>query len=909
VKLCFSLLFATGLLMASLPAAATTLEQPGTVHAPLAPLDEDGRRDYIIQLKGPSLLAHRRQTVAPAQPKGRSEALDGWLQSETALGLRKQLQHDQGVWLKEAGKLLERELATRFRYVNALNAIAIEITPAEAEQLARMPAVSRVEPSRLYETGSDASIDFVGAPAIWEGFNQVGETRGQGVIIGTIDTGINSEHPSFQGIDHTNPYGDDNYVGWCVANPDFCNNKLIGAWNFFDPDQPPEDTSGHGSHVASTAAGNRTVGEVDFGSQTISRQVSGMAPLANLISYKVCELSCSEALILAAIDQAIEDGVDVINYAISGAIQPWQGSISLAFLEAFEAGIFISAMAGNSGPTPGTVLWAEPWMTSVGASSHDRLFANTLSHSAGLANIPAVAGTGPGLASLYTGELLWAGQVDSDNALGCSSFPPNSFDSRAALIQRGDCPFATKANNAADAGANLLVVYDNTESPPFTMGALQTTTIPAFMVSRQDGESLVGVHNVEGSTVSITLTASISWQPEYANLINANSGRGPTSLDLLGPTLVAPGHNILGADAAEGGTSNRWQVLTGASMSAAHVSGAAALMRALQPDWTPAEIRSALALSANPDTLVRGEDGSTAGTNDQGSGLLDISAASRISLVMNETGANFRAADPFMGGDPRTLNLPHLVDRNCQETCSFTRTIRHVASETLTYSASIDSQTGLSATVTPATFTLSEGQSQTLQIEANVDLGQLGEGEEVFGQLVIVPQGPTVVEDFTGPFAFANWVFSNNPTNVAGSVETLPGPPGELRLTSGNNGVQGATSFAIVVPDSGLIRFDWGFESLDSGTWDWGGVALNGANSVLAYNNTSRPFFIRSAAIPVQAGDSFAFRAFTADGTSGAGTLGITNFRFESAYPTARMPMAIRAFSIPTDEVFQDRFE
>ena len=904
------LLFAAFLLAYSAPATSATLERTSALDAPLAPLDDDGRRDHIIQLEGPSLLALRRQ-VETSKGASATQRAREWLESEPASGHRQQIEQDQDTWLEAAQHLIGRELQARYRYFNALNSVAVRISPLEAQRIAGMPGVARVEPSRLFELGSDASSDLVGAPAIWEGFNLVGDsTRGQGVIIGTIDTGINSKHPSFDGSGgHSNPYGDGNYLGWCVANPDFCNNKLIGAWNLLDSEESPDDTNGHGSHGASIAAGNRTTASVTVGSQSLSRRVSGIAPLANIIAYKVCELSCPTPAILAAIEQAVTDGVDVINYAISSVGIPWQSQIGLAFLEAFEADIFISALAGNSGPAPGTALWAEPWMTTIGASSHDRLIANTLSHSAGLANVPAVVGTGPGLDESYTGELRWAGEIDSNNIQGCNPFPANALAGRAALIQRGSCTFATKVDHAASAGADLVVIYDDGGSPPMSMGGLEGTSIPAFMVSRAHGESLVGIYDTPGTTVSVSSSTTVSWNAATANVISNFSARGPVSLDLMAPSLIAPGQDVLGAQAADNDTANRWQRLNGTSMSTAHVSGAAALLRALQPEWTPAEVHSALVLSANPDVLTRGEDDEAANPNDQGSGLLDISAASRLSLVMNETGANFRAADPALGGEPRTLNLPHLVDRDCRESCSFTRTVRHIASEALTYEASIAAQSGLSATVSPSSFTLSEGQTQTLQIDVTVDMAQLAEGEDVFGQLTLTPAGPTVIEDFTGPFAFDNWVFSNNPATVEGSVQTLAGPPGELRLTSGNNDVGGSTNFAIVVPDSGLIRFDWGFETTDFGDFDWGGVAINGVNSILAYNNTARPFFLRSAAIPVQAGDSFAFRAFTTDGQFGAGTLGVTNFRFESAYPTARMPLAIRAFSIPPDEIFQDRFE
>src|SRR5699024_5426940 len=164
-------------------------------------------------------------------------------------------------------------------------------------------------------------------------------------------------HPSFAATDgagytHTNPFGAGTYVGVCDPehphHDPMCNDKLIGAWDFASIVADARDGEGHGSHTGATMAGNTHDAVVTVGDHEYVRTVSGVAPRANVISYKACGFfGCFSSDSVAAIDQAILDGVDVLNYSISGGDRPWNDAVDLAFLEAYEAGIFIAASAGN----------------------------------------------------------------------------------------------------------------------------------------------------------------------------------------------------------------------------------------------------------------------------------------------------------------------------------------------------------------------------------------------------------------------------------------------------------------------------------------------------------------------------------------------------------------------------------
>jgi hypothetical protein len=677
---------------------------------------------WIVQLAEPSLAAHQA-------PSGTVD-----VNTPSAKAYLDRLAARQAEVADRLSEELDRTVEVEASYRNVLNAIAIEASPAEAARLTDVPGVVAVEPDVEYELTTDASHDLIGSAAIWGGdTGQDLATRGEGVVVGILDSGINPFHPAFAAIDgegytHTNPY--DGFLGVCnPAHPNhdpICNAKLVGAYSFVSQ-VSARDGDGHGSHTASTAAGNRHQVTLTFGADVFNRTVQGTAPRANLIAYRVCITTCPISSILAGINQAIADGVDVLNYSISGTDSPWANSVSRAFLEAFGAGIFVSTSAGNSGPGAGTVAHTAPWNASVAATNNDRIYAKTLSVlgpepvPADLAAVPAFPGFGPGNLTPIDAELRYSDDVGT--VTGCSAFPAGGFAGSIALIPYGTCVASTKITNAANAGALAVVLFERQPGPPVFASGVEGTAIPAVAVTQAAGEALQDLVTTSDDPVTVRLGATTELLRDHAvadpDAVAWFSSRGPSDFDLLAPTFAAPGVNILAAYREIGGDPLQYEIIRGTSMASPHVAGAGALMRALHPDWSPAEIRAALASTADP-TGMRKQDGTPADPLDIGAGLMNLAAAGRVGLVLDESYADMLAANPSTGGVPRNLNVPYLVNRQCTLVCSWTREVTSVADASASYTASVAVPAGMNATVEPASFILAPGATQQLTISVDV---------------------------------------------------------------------------------------------------------------------------------------------------------------------------------------------
>ena len=255
------------------------------------------------------------------------------------------------------------------------------------------------------------------------------------------------------------------------------------------------------------------------------------------------------------------------------------------------------------------------------------------------------------------------------------------------------------------------------------LAGVQGTTIPAISVTQVSGEALqfAVTASQEPVTVRLESTTVLVRDPAAAAepAVAWFSSRGPSDFDLLAPNVAAPGVNILAAYRELGGDPEQYEIIRGTSMASPHVAGSGALLRALHPDWSPAEIRAALTGTANPAGM-RKEDGTPADPLAVGAGLIDLAAAGRVGLVLDESYADMLAANPATGGSPRTLNVPYLVNRQCNLTCEWTREVTSVADTTADYTATVAVPAGMTATVEPASFTLAPGASQQLTITVDV---------------------------------------------------------------------------------------------------------------------------------------------------------------------------------------------
>ncbi|NUT34852.1 MAG: S8 family serine peptidase [Hamadaea sp.] len=745
---------------------------------------------WIVHLKEPSVAAHEAG-------KGKLD-----VRSATARAYADHLATRQKAAEQRIDKRLGRKVRVTHELRNVLNAIVVEATPPEAARITGLDGVAAVEADAESTLTTDVSHELIGSPAVWGGdTGSELSTRGEGVVVGMLDSGINPRHPAFaatdgEGYTHTNPYG--RYLGVCdPASPNhdpICNDKLVGAYSFVSGNSA-RDANGHGSHTASTAAGNKHETTLTYGPDQIVRTVQGVAPRANLIAYRVCIETCPNTAILAGINQAVADRVDVLNYSISGGDAPWSNSISRAFLEAFGAGIFVSTSAGNDGPGAGTVAHTAPWNAAVAATTTDRTFAKSLTVlgpapvPAAIAEVSGWPGFGPGNAAPLDGQLRYSGEVGT--ATGCSAFPAGSLAGAIALIPTGTCVPSVKITNAANAGAVAAVLFERQPGPPVFLHGVQDTTIPAISVTQAAGEALQAFATATTDPIPVRLGAStaLARDGSAADTVAWFSSRGPSDFDLLAPTLAAPGVNILAAYREIGGDPNQYTFIRGTSMASPHVAGAGALMAALHPEWSPAQIRAALAGTADPDG-VRQENGTPADPLDAGAGRLDLAAAGRAGLVLDESYAHMLAANPATGGVPRNLNVPYLVNRQCNLTCSWTRTVSNAADTVATFSASVAVPAGMTATVSPASFTLAPGASQQLTVTLDVH-GSSG-GSWAFADLRITTDGTfaggTPIAGVHYPVAVIPVAASITVDPTALEVQQKPGRSATRAVTIRNGG-------------------------------------------------------------------------------------------------------------------------
>ena len=342
---------------------------------------------FLIRLRDKPLASYRGEILGleATNPSVRGERkLDA--KNQASLAYRDYLLAKQDEFIAQMETVLGRQVLVKFQYYAATNGLAVYLTAEEAELVKTLPQLEYIQPNFQRQLDTDTTPAWIGSPGLWDGSNTGGlpGTKGEGIIIGIIDTGINPSNPSFSdiggdGYNHVNPKGAGVYVGVCnptnsLYDPTFpCNDKLIGAWGYAGINSGnPRDYQGHGSHTASTAGGNFTTAHIIGNTITVDRDISGIAPHANIIAYAAC---CNGDTLTAAIDQVVIDGVDVVNYSIGSAApsDPWVETDTLAFLSARDAGVFVSGSAGNNGPDSSTVGAPNdsPWIMS-NASFHSQ---------------------------------------------------------------------------------------------------------------------------------------------------------------------------------------------------------------------------------------------------------------------------------------------------------------------------------------------------------------------------------------------------------------------------------------------------------------------------------------------------------------------------------------------------------
>jgi hypothetical protein len=607
--------------------------------------------------------------------------------------------------------------------------------------------VVAVQADELREPLTDSSPEFIGADSLYP---QLGGTAdaGTGTTIGVLDTGAWPEHPSFADQGNLVPrpgpaleceFGDNPVTP--AVDPFMCQNKLVGGAPFLDTyhavlgdEQFPgtaRDDNGHGTHTMSTAAGNVVASAPIFGAE--HGPINGIAPGAWVAMYRVCgPQGCFSSDSAAAVGQAVIDGVNVINFSISGGTSPFTDPVELAFLDAYAAGVLVSASAGNAGPGAGTVNHVSPWVTTVAASTQNREFVSTLTLTAGNSDTAEFQGTSITAGVSPAVPVVMASAAPYSDPLCLNPAPMGTFDGVIVACERGGNARAQKGFNVLQGGAEGMILFN----PTLQGTSSDNHWLPAVHLA--DGTDFVAFMNSHtGVMGSFTDGQGVDGQ---GDMMADFSSRGPGGLGLK-PDITAPGVQILagnipiaGDPALGGGPAGQdYQAIAGTSMSAPHIAGSALLLKALHPDWTPGQIKSALMTTAHQDVVK--ENGVTPATpHDYGSGRVDLNVAGSPGLTIDETAANMVA----LGNNPIGavhLNLPSVNAPVMPGRLTTTRTVMNVTDRTQHYDVETTSPAGSQITVQPSSFTIGAGQTRELAVTIVSDAATA----QLFGEVRLDP--------------------------------------------------------------------------------------------------------------------------------------------------------------------------
>ncbi|TFW31082.1 S8 family peptidase [Duganella callida] len=768
---------------------------------------DEVRRSYIVELADQPVAAYsgnigglRATKVAPGQ------RLD--LNANAARQYRTYLSTQQA----QAKALLPASAVTR-EYQVVFNGFAANLTDAEVRALKASGKAVRITPDVAQHVVTNYTPTFLGLDqpgGLWE---QLGGKAhaGEDIIVGVIDTGIWPENLSYADrVDSkgqptfdasgTLAYGPPpaRWKGVCQTGEGYtaadCNNKLIGAryfdsgfrasgnaihWSEFrsprDSLSAPAGDGGHGTHTSSTAAGNANVPAVAENGDLLAAR-SGMAPHARVAMYKICWSyqdkargpqavgnTCYNSDSLAAIEAAVADGVDVLNYSISGGETPLD-PVEQAFRHAVEAGVFVAAAAGNAGPD-NAVAHIAPWLTTVAASTVDKAPTAIVT----LGNGQQYSGISAGVKPLPAAPVIRAEDAasagaDSIAASNCTRvedvggrrpiapLDPAKVAGKIVACQRSSFYNPESAGQAVKAAGGVGMILLDSGDGTF----VDIYSVPTVHVSYDDGQAIAAYAANPGATAAFSANSlSAVKGPVLARF----SSRGPNMFDsgVLKPDMAAPGVDILAGIAPSLSTAQRDAVIagggpaystsaymSGTSMATPHVAGLAALLKQRHPGWSPAAVKSALMTTTRtvlPTDLGGDQDGTLPWG--QGAGLVVPNGAADPGLVYDIGAPDYQkylcgmtgeSSDCTLGAlKSHALNLASISLPNVVGTQTVSRSVTNVSDKLAIYNASaaID---GFDVTVTPSTLTLEPGQTRSYSVTlARTDAA---DGVWKFGQLV-----------------------------------------------------------------------------------------------------------------------------------------------------------------------------
>lgn len=700
-----------------------------------------------------------------------------------------------------------------YSYTISFNGVAARMTGGQATALAKQDGVLAVWKDELRQLETDRSPEYLGLPALWDELGGV-EQAGEDVIIGVIDTGIDPDNPSFSdqagnvvltGKGKGNAAKNDVYgpppsywSGTCQSGEQWsqndCNNKLIGARyykdgfsnleiNFSGDWLSARDRDGHGTHTASTAGGNMVETAYPTGEPTT---ITGMAPRARIAAYKACwaDAGCAGSDLVAAIDQAVADGVDVINYSIGSAAQSVTGPDDIAFLFAADAGVFVSTSNGNDGPGANTTgsPSSSPWLISVGAVDHGRNFlgSTTLGDD--------TTYTGASLSdTVVSGPLVDSADLDNELCKPDTEFSED-ITGKIVLCERGEIARVDKSAAVAAAGGIGMIMYNPT---PDSLNA-DTHSVPSVHVDHNDGPLIKAYIDSAGEAATATINEGGEVGIVNDDVIAGFSSRGlGFSEDIVKPDIIAPGVNVYAAGPAQtffGPNPNLAALNSGTSMASPHIAGIGALLVQAHPDWSPAAIKSALMTTADPTGILKEDQTTPATPFDQGSGLVQPGLATSPGLVYEADFLDYlaflcgstNAVGPSTCGalaglgysfDASDLNQPNIAVGSLAGFQTVERSV--TATSAGEYTVSVDAPTGIDVAVSPSTISLGEGETASYQVTfTSTTAASLGE------------------------FAFGSLTWSDGSHSVRSALAVRPvqmAAPGEVFGT----GQEGSASFDV----------------------------------------------------------------------------------------------------------------
>jgi subtilisin family serine protease len=850
---------------------------------------------YLVQLAGEPAVTYEGDIAGlPATKPAKGEKIDPESADVKRFVAHLNARHDAVLAsVGGANKLYD------YNYV--INGFAAQLTEAQVAQLEKNPDVVSIETAEEWYPDTSVTPRFLGLTGpggLWaqlggpqSGSNVSNATgAGEGIVVGIIDTGIWPEHPSVSdkvgGKLMYKPLPGNRWKGKCASatetdptlavndgswDANLCNNKLVGARFFLAtreavqgpvvaPDfRSPRDFDGHGTHTGTTAAGNH--GITPTGDASGLGAISGMAPRARIATYKVCWPSCFTPDSAAAYDQAVADGVDVINFSISGSTSALTGFVPDATRRAAQAGVFVAMSAGNSGPGDSTVAHVMPWVTTVAAGTHDRpeVGVVTLGNGASFTGVslittpvsaPIVRAQDVGLPTASANLLRQCFSSQEPNTGGQAQLDPAKVAGKIVVCERG----GAAPNNARidksfavrEAGGVGVVQINNaaTGSLNGDLHFVPTVHLPSSALAPVQAYA-----QTPGATATLDTTGTAAPAP----IVAAFSSRGPqagASQNLLKPDVIAPGVDIL-AGYSPMAFGRLFDVISGTSMSSPHVAGLAALLKHRHPSWTPMMIKSAL-MTTGYDIVDPSFTDNAAASSEarrtfaQGAGHVRPTPAADPGLVFEHgpadwaryvCGAGQAACAPGTALHPTDLNGASISIGAMPGARTVARTVRSVSGTAQTYTATFSGLPGITPAIDVGMITVAPGASHTMNLtftnaSAPLNKWQSGHltltpatpGSSVRIPIVIrpvaiaAPQSVILGADNNATWTIQSGISGTIDLNKTGlqaattDTQTIADDPGNS-FSPGGPGTWSKTISA--VPNGGLVRFELFDEDTD----------------------------------------------------------------------------------------------